>query len=167
MWQELRPGGRGRIQPDAGQLSGPVTSTLVERPDMYGTTGTTTPASVSTPSRVYRGRHPRRSERRPAIVLLSAVGIAVTACTPQTTGAHPGQVTPPATLAPTTPTATPTPTATVTVIPTPTPTTTMTAIPTPTPTTTMTAIPTPTTTVTAIPTTTATPTTTVTAIPAP
>jgi hypothetical protein len=184
MWQELRSGDRERIEPGAGQLSSPVTSTLVERPGMDGTTRTATLASASKPARIYRGRYRRRSERRwLAIALLAAGGIAVTGCTPQVTGANPGQVTPPATLAPKTPapsmSPTPTPTATRTAIPTatPTPTATVTAIPTPTATVTPTATATPTVTAiptatatptgTAIPTATATPTVTATAIPAP
>ncbi len=91
-----------------------------------------------------RDRSERRRLARPlTVALLAAFGLAVTACTPQTSG----PVTPPATLAPTTSAPS--------------------MSPTPTPTATVTATPTPIMTVTAIPTVTATPTTTVTAIPAP
>ncbi len=94
MWQELKPGGRGRTGPGAVQ-----------------------------PGR-HRGRSERRLARPLAIAslagLLAAGGLTVTACTPQTAGANSGQVTSPATVTPTTsaPTApvTATPTVTATAI---------------------------------------------------
>jgi hypothetical protein len=115
MWEELRPGVRGRTGPGAIQ-----------------------------PGR-HRGRPERRLARPLAIASLAGLLAAggVTACAPQTTGATSGQVTSPATVAPTTPapstspastptataSATPTPTATVTATPTVTATVTATPVP--------------------------------------